>query len=74
MTLVGSEPLADARLKIQSGKAPPLKRVDDRTFVTRWTLREATTLEVWLTSREDRPGLAAGVPVGRPASRTASRG
>src|SRR5262249_9259859 len=52
MTLIGSEPLADARLKIQSGNAPPLKRLDDKTFSTSWTLREATTLEVGLVSKQ----------------------
>ena len=57
MTLVGSEPLADARLKIQSGDAPPLKRLDDKTFSTGWTLKEATTLEVSLVSKET--GLAS---------------
>ncbi len=51
MTLIGTEPLAEARLKIQSGNAPPLRRVDDKTFATAWTLREATTLEVGLTSK-----------------------
>ncbi len=50
LTLVGTEPLSDTRLKIQSGNPPELKRVDDRTFVARWTLREATTLEILLTS------------------------
>ncbi len=50
MTLVGTEPLADARLKIQSGNSPGLRRLDDKTFATNWTLREATTLEVSLTS------------------------
>ncbi len=55
MTLVGSEPLADARLKIQSGNTPALRRVDEKTFATNWTLREATTLEVSL--RSSRTGL-----------------
>ncbi len=50
VTLVGTEPLSDIRLKIQSGSPPELKRVDDRTFVARWTLHEATTLEILLTS------------------------
>ena len=52
MTLVGTEPLSDARLKIQSGNTPPLKRIDDKTFATNWTLREATTLEVSLVSKQ----------------------
>jgi hypothetical protein len=55
MTLVGSEPLSDARLKIQSGNTPTLRRIDNKTFATHWTLREATTLEVALTS--NRTGL-----------------
>jgi hypothetical protein len=55
MTLIGSEPLSEARLKIQSGNAPPLRRLDDKTFATNWTLREATTLEVSLVSK--RTGL-----------------
>jgi hypothetical protein len=52
MTLVGTEPLSDARLKIQSGTTPPLKRIDEKTFATNWTLREATTLEVSLVSKQ----------------------
>src|SRR5207302_10351705 len=51
LTLVGSEPIADARLTVHPGAAPKLVRSDSRTFVARWTLREATTLEVQLTSR-----------------------
>jgi hypothetical protein len=50
VTLVGTEPLADVRLKIQSGNPPELKRIDERTFAARWTLHEATTLEILLTS------------------------
>jgi hypothetical protein len=55
LTLVGTEPLADARLKIQSGNTPALRRIGDRTFATNWTLREATTLEISL--RSSRTGL-----------------
>ncbi len=56
-TLVGSESLADALLKVQPGEAPSLKRVDGHTFATQWTLREATTLEIVLTS--EQTGLAS---------------
>jgi hypothetical protein len=49
-TLVGSEKLADIQLKVHPGSPPDLKRVDERTFTTRWTLREATTLEILLIS------------------------
>ncbi|MCA1686009.1 MAG: hypothetical protein LC745_08505, partial [Planctomycetia bacterium] len=52
LTLVGSEPVADARLTVYPGRPPGLERVDPRTFAARWTLREATTLEVQLTSRQ----------------------
>ena len=55
MTLIGSEPIADARVRIQSGSSPGLRRIDDKTFTTNWTLREATTLEVALKS--SRTGL-----------------
>ncbi len=50
LTLVGNEPIADARLTVHPGSAPRPVRVDRRTFVVRWTLREATTLEILLTS------------------------
>ena len=52
LTLVGDQPLADARLTVHPGQAPKLTRVDDKSFSARWTLREALTLEVELTSRE----------------------
>jgi hypothetical protein len=55
LTLIGSEPLSDARLKIQSGNTPALRRISDRAFATNWTLREATTLEISL--RSGRTGL-----------------
>ena len=57
LTLVGSEPLADARLKVHPGSPPELRRIDERTFAARWTLREATTLEIVLTSA--RTGLTS---------------
>ena len=50
LTLVGNEKLADIQLKVHPGSAPALKRLDDRTFMTQLTLREATTLEILLTS------------------------
>ena len=50
LTLVGTEPLAEVRLKVPSGSAPELKRTDERTFTTHWVLREATTLEILLKS------------------------
>ena len=52
LTLVGSEPISDARLTVHPGEPPKLERVDARTFVARWILREATTLEVELTSEK----------------------
>ncbi len=54
LTMVGSEPLADVRLKVQSGDPPALKRVDERSFQTHWTLREATTLEILLKSAKTK--------------------
>ena len=60
LTLVGTEPLADTRLKIQPGHASRAEtRSTRKTFATDWTLREATTLEILLTSRKDRPDLAS---------------
>ncbi|MGC8642495.1 MAG: hypothetical protein ACP5XB_21775 [Isosphaeraceae bacterium] len=50
LTLVGSEPIARTRLDVHPGAASALDRVDPRTFKTQWTLREATTLEIQLTS------------------------
>jgi len=57
LTLVGSEKLADIQLKVHPGSPPELKRVGERTFATHWALREATTLEILLTSAET--GLAS---------------
>ncbi len=54
LTLVGSEPIAEARLTVHPGQPPKLVQTDPRTFVARWTLREAITLEVQFTSRETR--------------------
>jgi hypothetical protein len=50
LTLVGSEPIARTRLDVHPGAAPALDRVDPRSFAAHWTLREATTLEIQLTS------------------------
>lgn len=52
LTLVGSEPLADIRMTVHPGQPPKLIRIDAKTFTARWTLREAMTLELQLTSRE----------------------
>ena len=57
LSLVGSEPLAEASLNAGAGDAPSLSRAGARTFNARWTLREAATLEVMLTS--DRTGLTS---------------
>ena len=50
LTLAGNEKLAEIQIKIHPGSPPELKRLDERTFTTRWTLREATTLEIVLES------------------------
>jgi hypothetical protein len=47
---VGSEPLADTQLNVHPGQPPALTRLDERSFTALWTLREATTLEILLTS------------------------
>ncbi len=57
LTLVGTEPIARTRVDVHPGAPPGLARVDPRTFSGRWTLREATTLEIQLTS--DGTGLAS---------------
>jgi hypothetical protein len=50
LTLTGSEPISDLHLNVHPGKPPEIERLDARSFVARWTLREATTLEMLLTS------------------------
>ena len=50
LTLIGSEALAATRLDIHPGAPPGLDRIDDRTFEAKWPLKDATTLEVTLTS------------------------
>jgi hypothetical protein len=57
LTLVGSQPLSEAQMKMHPGSPPELKRIDDRSFVASWTLKEAVTLEILLTSTET--GLAS---------------
>lgn len=51
LTLVGSEPVSEARLTVHPGEPPQLERTDAKSFTCRWVLREATTLEIQLTSR-----------------------
>jgi hypothetical protein len=51
LTLTGNQQISGTQLKVNPGVPPALKRRDDRTFTARWTLREATTLEIVLTSR-----------------------
>ncbi len=51
LTLIGNEELADTRLKVNPGQSPALDRLDPKSFAARWTLRDATTLEIQLTSR-----------------------
>ena len=67
LTLVGSEPIARARVDVHPGASPELVRVDPKTFVARWTLREATTLEIGLTSEATGLFVEADVPLARPA-------
>jgi hypothetical protein len=52
LTLVGSEKLSDATLKVHPGSPPNTRRTDPRTFLATWTLREAVTLEIVLTSAQ----------------------
>ncbi len=51
LTLTGNEPVSQARLTVHPGSPPELARVDERTFAASFTLREAITLEVELTSK-----------------------
>ena len=50
LTLVGSEPIAVPHLDVHPGHPPRLDRKDPKSYAARWTLREATTLEVQVTS------------------------
>ena len=51
LTLTGNEALAKARVDVHPGTPPELVRVDPKSFVARWILREATTLEIQITSK-----------------------
>ncbi len=53
--------------------ARPRSRVDPKTFAARWTLREATTLEIQLTSERDRAWPRSRRSCRSACSRTASR-
>jgi hypothetical protein len=55
LTLVGNESIAQVRVDVHPGTSPEVTRIDSRTFLARLTLREATTLEIGLTS--ERTGL-----------------
>ena len=57
LTLVGSEPLSQTKLDVHPGTPPGLDRLDDKTFEAKWALKDATTLEVTLTST--KTGLAS---------------
>ena len=50
LTLIGSEPISDARLTVHPGEAPKLTRIDPSSFTGTWVLREAMTMEIELTS------------------------
>ncbi len=52
LTLVGTEPVASARVEVHPGSPPSVTRIDPKTFIARWTLHEATTLEIQLTSEK----------------------
>jgi hypothetical protein len=52
VTLEGTQDLSAAAITANPGVAPPLARVGPRSFQTRWTLKEAVTFEVVLTSAE----------------------
>ncbi len=56
LTLVATEPLAPApRIDVHPGAPPSLHMDDVKTYTASWTLREAMTLEISLTS--ERTGL-----------------
>jgi hypothetical protein len=57
LTLIGSEPIARTQVDVHPGDTPGLDRLDPKTFAARWTLREATTLEIQVTS--SKTGLAS---------------
>jgi len=55
LTLIGSEPLASTRLDVHPGTPPGIERINPRTYEAKWSLKDALTLEVILTS--SRTGL-----------------
>ena len=57
MTLTGSEAISAIRLVTHPTTLPKPERVDGKTFTVKWTLTEATSIEVLLTSGET--GLAS---------------
>jgi hypothetical protein len=52
LTLEGTQDLAAAKLTANPGSPPAITRAGPRTFTTRWTLKEAVTFEIVLTSSE----------------------
>lgn len=52
LTLEGTQDLAAAKLIANPGPPPPLERVGPRSFRARWTMTEAVTFEIVLTSAE----------------------
>lgn len=50
LTLRGTEPIRQTRVDVHPGAPPQLERVDAKTFIARWTLKEALTLEIQLTA------------------------
>lgn len=50
LILTASEPIAGMTIEANPGAIASPARVDERTFASRWTLDEATTLEIRLTS------------------------
>src|SRR5262249_17391290 len=44
LTLVGTESISAAQVKYQADKLLPLSRQDDRSYIAKWKLTEATTL------------------------------
>jgi len=57
LTLTGSEPLSVAKLDVHPGTPPRLDRLDEKAFAAKWPLKDASTLEVSLTSA--KTGLAS---------------
>ena len=57
LTLTGNEPLSLAKLDVHPGTPPKLDRLDEKAFAAKWSLKDASTLEVSLTSA--KTGLAS---------------